>query len=77
MALLVLIGGIRMMQMSGPALPTIGAVLVMIPCSVGCCCLIGVPVGIYALMVLSRPEVRIAMAAKHALPQNPDDSEPN
>jgi hypothetical protein len=61
-ALLVIVGGIRMLQLSGPALPTIGAVLAMIPCTVNCCCFVGFPAGLWALVALYRPEVRAAMA---------------
>jgi hypothetical protein len=74
-ALILMIGGIKMLQLSGPALPTISAVLAMIPCTVGCCCVPGLPVGIWALIVLNRPDVRAAMAARNISPEYPDDSE--
>ena len=35
-----------------------GAIAVMLPCS--CCCLIGLPIGIWALIVLMKPEVKSA-----------------
>jgi hypothetical protein len=75
LSLIIILGGIRMLQLSGPALPTISAVLSMIHCSVGCCCIPGLPVGIYALIIVSRPYVRIAMASRNASPQSADDSE--
>jgi len=32
-----------------------GAVVAMLPCQ--CCCLLGLPAGIWALVVLNKPEV--------------------
>ena len=61
---LVLIGGIRMMQLSGPALPSIASILAMIPCTIGCCCMLGLPAGIISLVALNRPAVRAAMSRK-------------
>jgi hypothetical protein len=72
-AALVLIGGIKMLQLSGPGLPTISAILAMIPCTVSCCCCLGLPVGIWALVVLYRPDVRAAMAARKATTEYPDE----
>ena len=37
-----------------------GAIAVMLPCS--CCCLIGLPIGIWALIVLMKPEVKSAFS---------------
>jgi amino acid transporter len=73
-AVLVILGGVRLMKLSGPVLPIISSVLAMIPCTVGLCCLLGLPAGIWALVVINRPEVRATMAAKRSgtLP-NPDD----
>jgi len=73
-SVLILIGGIRMLQLSGPALPTIGSVLALTPC-IGCCCILGLPFGIWALVALYRPDVRAAMAARKASTQYPDERE--
>ncbi len=35
-------------------------ILGMLPCTAGCCCLIGLPIGIWSLIVLSKPEVKSA-----------------
>jgi hypothetical protein len=53
---LVIFGAMKMkrLQLHGLAL-TIG-ILSAIPCQ--CCCVVGLPVGIWALVVLSRPEVK-------------------
>lgn len=63
-SLVVVVGGIKMMQLSGPAIPTIASVLAMTPCTVWCCCLLGLPAGIISLVVLYRPAVRAAMSAR-------------
>jgi hypothetical protein len=73
-AVLILVGGIRLMQLSGPVLPIISSILAMIPCTIGCCCLLGLPAGIWALVVINRPDVRTAMMAHRSAPlANPDD----
>lgn len=72
---LVIFGGVRMLQLSGPAFPTISAVLSMIPCTVSCCCLLGLPAGIWALVVLSRPDIRVAMAARNSVEPPLDGSD--
>jgi hypothetical protein len=74
-ALVILFGGVKLLNLSGPALPIISAVLAMIPCTSGCCCVIGLPVGIWTLIVVNRPNVRAAMAASRfgPPPQIEDD----
>lgn len=72
-SLVVVVGGVKLMNLSGTALPVAGSVLAMIPCTVGCCCLLGLPAGIWGLVVLSRPDVRAAIAARRtAPPPDPD-----
>lgn len=48
----------KMKEGSSYALAITGAVLSMIPCN--CCCAVGIPVGIWALLVLNKPEVKEA-----------------
>jgi hypothetical protein len=62
LAILILVGGIQLWNLSGIALPVTASILAMIPCISGCCCLLGLPAGIWALVVLSRPEVKTAIA---------------
>jgi hypothetical protein len=62
LCLLILIGGIQMWNLSGLALPVTASILAIIPCISGCCCWIGMPAGIWGLVVLSRPEVKAAIA---------------
>jgi hypothetical protein len=72
--LLILVGGVKLMNLSGTGLPITASILAMIPCTSSCCCLIGLPAGIWALIVLNRPDVRAAIAAnRSAPPPNPDD----
>jgi hypothetical protein len=73
-ALIIIVGGIKLMNLSGRGLPIAGSILAMIPCTSYCCCLLGLPAGIWALVVLSRPEVTAAIAAKRSGGMvNPDD----
>jgi len=52
-----ILGGIRMMQQRSHGLVMAGVILAMLPCFSGCCCL-GIPFGIWALVVLNKPEVK-------------------
>jgi hypothetical protein len=60
-SLVTTIGGMRMRAASNRGLAMTGAILGMIPCT-NSCCLIGLPVGIWALVVLSNPDVKAAFA---------------
>lgn len=55
-------GGWKMLEMDGAGWPTAGALLAMLPCTAGCCCFVGLPLGIWSLVLLSDPEVRRAMS---------------
>jgi hypothetical protein len=54
---LILFGGIKMRSLQSYGLCMTASILAMVPCTSGCC-LIGLPVGIWALVVLSKPEVK-------------------
>jgi hypothetical protein len=72
--LLIVLGGVKLMNLSGRALPITASILAMIPCTSSCCCLLGLPAGIWALVLLGRPEVSAAIAANRAGPRvNPDE----
>ena len=58
----VLYGGFQMMNLRNRTLVMIASVVAMIPC-IGPCCLIGVPVGIWALVVISKPDVKAAFTS--------------
>jgi hypothetical protein len=50
-------GGIFMMQRRLRPLALAGAILAVIPCHQSCCCLIGLPIGLWCLILLMKPEV--------------------
>jgi len=57
---LILWSGLQMRQLKGRGLAIAGSILGMLPCFTGCCCVIGLPVGIWALVVLMNNEVKAA-----------------
>jgi hypothetical protein len=58
-ALIILFGGIKMRRMENYSLCMVASIVAMIPC-VSCCFLIGIPIGIWSLVILSKPEVKNA-----------------
>lgn len=52
----VLFGAIKMLRFQNYGLAVAAAVVAMLPCQ--CCCLFGLPFGIWALVVMNRPEVK-------------------
>ena len=54
---LILFGGVKMRRLQSYGLCMTASILAMIPC-LSCCFLIGIPIGIWALVVLSKPEVK-------------------
>jgi len=55
----VLLGAIKMKNLQAYGFAMTSAILALVPC-VSPCCLLGLPVGIWALVVLSKPEVKAA-----------------
>ncbi len=55
----ILVGMFRMMKLRSHGMAVAASILAMIPCVSPCCCL-GLPFGIWALVVLLRPEVKAA-----------------
>jgi hypothetical protein len=53
----ILYGGLKLQKLQGFGLCTVAAVIAMLPCVSPCCC-IGLPIGIWALVVMNRPEVK-------------------
>jgi hypothetical protein len=53
---LILVGGLRMKKLESYGLAITACILALLPC--GNCCLIGLPLGIWGLVVLNRPEVK-------------------
>jgi len=56
----VLFGGFQMLRKRSWVLALTAAILMMVPC-LGPCCPIGIPVGVWALVILLKPEVRQAL----------------
>lgn len=56
---LVIFGGIQMMKLKSYGLSMAASIIAMIPC-VGPCFCLGLPVGIWSLVVLNKPEVKAA-----------------
>jgi GYF domain 2 len=56
-SLFVLYGAIKMQKLAGYGFALAAAIVALIPCF-SPCCLIGLPIGIWALVVLSKPEVK-------------------
>jgi GYF domain 2 len=50
--------GIKMKKLESYGLAMTANILAMIPCFTSCCCLIGIPIGIWGLVVLNKPEVK-------------------
>lgn len=56
---LILMGALKMKRLENYTLVMIATIVAMIPCC-SPCCLFGLPIGIWALVVLSKPEVKNA-----------------
>jgi len=52
-------GGLKMKRLENHGLAVAASILAVIPCT-SPCCLLGIPAGIWALVVLSKPEVKSA-----------------
>jgi hypothetical protein len=53
----ILFGGIKMRKLENYGLAMAASIVAMIPC-ISPCCVIGLPVGIWAMIILSKPEVK-------------------
>jgi hypothetical protein len=56
-AALIIFGAIKMKNLESMTLAKVGSIVAMIPC-LSPCCIAGLPIGIWALMVLNKPEVK-------------------
>lgn len=59
---LTVFGGLQMRALKSWGLALASAILVMTPCGSYCCCCIGIPIGIWALVTLTKPEVKSAFS---------------
>lgn len=60
MALISFVGAFRMRQLKSYGLSMASAIIAMVPCTTYMCCLLMFPMGIWALIVLLKPEVKSA-----------------
>src|SRR5262245_7191598 len=58
---LIFLGGTKMKQLTGYGWAIAASILSIIPCTNSCCCA-GVPIGIWALMVLLNADVKLAFS---------------
>jgi hypothetical protein len=62
-AAFVIYAGMQMMKLRSRTLAFVASILVMIPCFTSCCCLIGIPIGIWSLVVLNKQDVKAAFTS--------------
>lgn len=58
---LLIFGALQMRQLKSYPLAMASAIVAMLPCA-GCCCLVGLPVGIWALVTINKPEIKAAFS---------------
>lgn len=51
-------GAIKMRNLESYGMAMASAIIMVLPCT--CCCFLGIPVGIWSLVVLNKPEVKAA-----------------
>jgi hypothetical protein len=66
LSIVVLIGGLQMLQLRRYTFCLCTAILALLPCISPCCC-VGLPAGIWALIILAKPEVRAAFTGGSGL----------
>jgi len=59
LSILVIFAGVKMKNLENYALSMTGAIIAVIPCF-SPCCFVGIPFGIWAIVVLVAPEVKAA-----------------
>jgi hypothetical protein len=59
---LIAIGGFQMLTLSGRTFSVVAAAMSMIPIFSGCCCCVGLVIGLWAIIVLNLPDVRAGYA---------------
>lgn len=73
--LVILVGGLRMKRVRSYGLSLAAAICGMIPVVNPCCCL-GLPFGVWALVVLLNPDVKAAFAANRSAGRPPEVLDP-
>jgi hypothetical protein len=59
LAVLILLGALKMKKLESYGFAMTASIVAMIPC-ISPCCLLGLPIGIWSLVVLAKPEVKSA-----------------
>ena len=54
----VLFGAIKMLRLESRTLVTVACIIAMLPVTISCCCILGLPFGIWGLVVLNKPDVK-------------------
>jgi len=65
---LIFLGGSKMKQLQGYGTAIAGSIMSIIPCTNSCCC-VGLPIGIWAIMVLLNADVKLAFSRNLPKPQ--------
>jgi hypothetical protein len=55
-----IMAGLKMKNLQSHKTAMTASVFAMIPCTAACCCIVGLPVGIWCLIVLNQPDVKAA-----------------
>ena len=58
--IVMIVSGVKMKKLQGHKLAMTASVFAMIPCTASCCCVVGLPIGIWSLIVLNKPDVKAA-----------------
>jgi hypothetical protein len=61
-SVIAIVGSLKIMNLKSRGLGVLASVISMVPIVSGCCC-VGLPVGIWVLIVLGKPEVKAGFAA--------------
>lgn len=61
-AAFVIWAALQMKQLRGWTISVVGSIVAMVPC-IGPCCIVGIPIGIWALVILMKPEVKAAFTS--------------
>lgn len=72
-AVLILVGAVKMKNLSSRGWAYTSAILAMIPCTSSICCLLGLPFGIWALIALNNPDVKRAFGRGRPDPRDDFD----
>jgi hypothetical protein len=59
----IIFAGLQMMKLQNHTMVVVAAILAMIPCFSSCCCVIGIPIGVWTLVVVLNREVKAAFTS--------------